>query len=240
MIELIQAAGTAEIDLPISCATSGGRATTRLRQSIGQISADLLVRVEFSRPKNRHTIATALELAALVVSQPERAWEAIVVLRPPSAASSKPSVTTLRPRRGAVGAAAAQRLLETSAAIMVQALREPIPMFDKSSRSMYTDGTIVDEEFESDLRDSETSFVWGESTPDEVLALEVRADDLAAVARSAVDGAAVAPGRRTGGRAVGFARSFWSAFEDFVGNDVGNGVDSADTTAATSSVAAPS
>ncbi|MCU1387235.1 MAG: exodeoxyribonuclease gamma subunit, partial [Ilumatobacteraceae bacterium] len=204
MTELIAASGRVELDLPIDI---GDDHTIRLRQPVERIADHLLVRVEFSRPKHRHEIAAALELAGLVLTQPDVPWESLVVLRPTSG-SSKPTVHHLRTRPGPGGAEAARRLLRTSARLYLRALREPIPMFDKSSRTMYDDATILDEEFESDLRDNDTGFVWGEATADEVLAIPVRADDLPEVrAAVAADGA---------GRAVGLARCFWSAFDEFI------------------------
>ncbi|MCU1397477.1 MAG: exodeoxyribonuclease gamma subunit [Acidimicrobiales bacterium] len=204
MSELITSTGRAELDLPIDV---GDGHTIRLRQPVEGIADHLVVRVEFSRPKHRHEIAAALELAGLVLSHPDVPWESLVVLRPTSG-SSKPTVHHLRTRPGPDGVEAARRLLRTASRLYLRALREPIPMFDKSSRSMYDDATILDEEFESDLRDNDTGFVWGEATADEVLAIPVRADDLPEVhAAVAADGA---------GRAVGLARCFWSAFDGFI------------------------
>jgi exodeoxyribonuclease V gamma subunit len=202
---LLAAQGAEDIDL--SVATDDGSVT--IRDRVAGLEGDLLVRVEYSRPKIRHRVRAALELAALVVTRPEQPWEALVVTRPKSGVKTVPTYE-LRPAFGSV--VAARHLLDVAGSIYARALREPLPMFDASMSTLVTDATIDDELFAADLRDNEIAFVWGDTTPDEVLALPVRDDDIPALVAHA---AAAGEPRR----AVALARWFWDALDAFV--DIG-------------------
>jgi exodeoxyribonuclease V gamma subunit len=213
---LIRADGTMDVDLEVS-APDLDAAPVRLAAVIERIADDLLVRVEFSRPKNRHHITAALELAALVVTDPDRDWRALLISRAKSG-GTKPTVIDLVPVSGADRVDAARRFLQAALAIHLRALREPVPLFDKSSRILFDTGNYEDEDLESDMRDNHTGFMWGEATSDEILAIPVSDDDITEVTDIA------ATTRCTGGgRAHAYARYFWTAYEDFVG-----GADDAD------------
>ena len=210
MRELLTASGSVSVDALLE---SPSGEPVRVSEVIDRIAGDLLVRVEYTRPKNRQPITVALELAALVMTEPDRNWSALLVTRNSGAGSQ---VTELQPTGGNATdrVASARRFLETTLAIHLRALREPIPMFDKSSRELYQSANFDDEEFvRADLRDNHTGFIWGETTADEVLAIPIRADDeLAALAVIAASTSCTG-----GGRAHAFATYFWSAFEAFVG-----------------------
>ena len=210
MRELLTAGESVSVDLLLE---SPSAESVRVSEVIDRIAGDLLVRVEYTRPKNRQPITVALELAALVLAEPDREWSGLLVTRNSGAGSQ---VTELQPieRDITQRIASARRFLETTLAIHLRALREPIPMFDKSSRELFNSANFDDEEFvRADLRDNHTGFIWGETTADEVLAIPLRADDeLAALTDIATSTTCAG-----GGRAHAFALLFWSAFEAFVG-----------------------
>ena len=195
------------LDIGLTVTTDAG--VVLIRDVITRIEGDLLVRVDFSRPKVRHRILAALELAAVVATCPDRAWEALVVTRPKAGVRTVPA-HDLRPTPGSVDAA--RHLLEVAGSIYAHALCEPLPMFEASMGTLVTDATIDDDLFANDLRDNEIGFVWGDTTPDEVLALSVRDDDIPGLVAHA---AATGEPRR----AVALARWFWEALDGFV--DVG-------------------
>ncbi len=202
MERLLTAADTLDVDLAVT--TDAG--VVLIRDVITRIDGDLLVRVDYSRPKVRHRILAALELAAAVTTCPERPWQALVVTRPKSGSSKVPKQELL-PTPGSVDAA--RHLLAVAASIYAHALCEPLPMFDASMGTLVTDATIDDDLFANDLRDNEIGFVWGDTTPDEVLALPVRNDDIPdLVTRVAATGES--------SRAVALARWFWDALDGFV------------------------
>ena len=198
----LAAQGSEDIDLAVSTADGW----VAIQDVVSPLDGDVLVRVEFSRPKVRHRVRAALELAGLVAEQPQRPWEALVVTRPNSNAKTVPAYD-LRPAAGS--AEAARHLLEVAGSIYARALREPLPMFDASFGTLVADATIDDDQFENDLRDNEIGFVWGATTPDEVLALPVREDDIPGLVAHA---AATGEERR----AVALARWLWDALVDFV------------------------
>ncbi len=209
MRELLMATGSHDVDVQLD--TPGDGPLVRLCESIDRIAGDLLVRVQYTRPKYRQQITMALELAALVLDEPDREWSGVLVTRNSGAGSQ---IVDLRPVDGPERIPSARRLLETTLAIHLRALREPVPMFDKSSKALFESGNFDDEEFaKSDLRDNHTGFIWGETTADEVLAIRVRPDDeleplLTIAAATACTG---------GGRAHALALYFWSAYASFVG-----------------------
>ena len=209
MRELLTATGSHDVDVQLN--TPDGGPLVRLCESVDRIAGDLLVRVQYTRPKYRQQITMALELAALVLDAPDRDWSGVLVTRNASAGSQ---IVNLRPVDGPERIPSARRLLETTLAIHLRALREPVPMFDKSSKALFESGNFDDEEFtRSDLRDNHTGFIWGETTADEVLAIRVRSDDeleplLTIAATTACTG---------GGRAHALALYFWSAYASFVG-----------------------
>lgn len=207
MRELLMASGSLGIDLSLRAPSGDG---VQLSEVIDRIAGDLLVRVEYTRPKLRQPITVALELAALVLTEPDRDWSALLVTRNSSTGSQ---AIELRPIESDDRVGAARRFLEATLAIHLRAMREAIPMFDKSSRELYLSANFDDEEFvRADLRDNHTGFVWGETTADEVLAIPVRTDDeLAPLTAIAASTSCVG-----GGRAHAFALYFWSAFEAFV------------------------
>ena len=206
----VLARSTARVDIAIGLETDVG-ATIELRHTVTGIEGNRIIRVDFRRPKERDRIRAALELAAAIIAEPDTPWRSIVVLRPASGRSN-PTVHDLQPDdpTGPETVAAARRLLELAVNIHMRALREPIPMFDRCAGSLYADGTIDDDEFARELGDTDTGFLWGDTSAEDVLALPVRDHDPVEVLATA------AASERTG-RAVALARTLWGAFHDLVG-----------------------
>lgn len=177
------------VDLALACAAAP-TGEVRLIDTVHDIADHTLIRVEFKRPAPRYKIAAALDLAAMVVSDPTRPWQAVVITRGES--SGKPKPIFLVPIPGADRVEAARQLLTTALHIRLQALREPLPLFEKFSHNLYTTGTVDDTVFASDLDDEATGFLWSQFTIDDI----------------------VAP--NGDGRAESLASDLWGAFYAFV------------------------
>jgi hypothetical protein len=76
--------------------------------------------------------------------------------------------------------------------VRLLALREPIPLFEHSSEVLFSTGSFNDSTYADDLTDEHTRFLWGDSTPDDILS-----------------GA-------TGAFASALADSLWGAYHSFV------------------------
>lgn len=189
LITLIAQSGTEAIDIRVNAA---GRApcTARLIDTLNNVAGDTLVRVDFCRPGPFFKIRAALELAAAVVAQPGRQWNAILVNRAP--AKSKPKPLYLAPVPTPERVDAAQHLLDIAFDLRLQALCEPLPLFEWSSLKLYESGRFDDATFADDLRNEHTSFLWGSLTAEDITA-------------------------PTGnGRAEALAQTLWGAYHSFI------------------------
>ena len=155
------------VDLTLVCAAAPG-SEIRLVDTVHDIADHTLIRVEFKRPAPRYEIAAALDLAAVVVADPTRPWQALVITRGDSGGKPKPIV--LIPTTSADRVEAARHLLSTALSIRLQALREPLPLFEHFSHSLYTTATVEDTAFATDLNDEATSFLWGQFSVDDIVA----------------------------------------------------------------------
>ncbi len=162
----------------------------RLIDTLATIAGDTLIRVHYNRPSSRFALGAALSLAAAVVAQPDRDWQAIVVTRGKDTARPKP--VHLRPLAGEGRRGAAQQFLEVALRLRLLALREPIPLFERSSEVLFSTGSFNETSYSDDLKDAPTGFLWGHNTAEDVLA-----------------GA-------TGARASALAHSLWGAYHAFV------------------------
>ena len=176
------------IDLRISVPAAPGG--VRLIDLITHVSGDTLVCIEFKRPAPRYEIAAALALASAVVTDPSRGWHALVVTRATS--GSKPTLVHLQPIDSPDRVLAARHLLSVALEIHLQALCQPLPLFECSSRDLYDTRHVTDDTLQRDLGDASTRFFWGQHTLDDILA----------------------PGGD--GRAEQFADLLWGAFRRFL------------------------
>lgn len=180
-------------------------ASVVLRDVVRRIHGDQVIRVNFTRPGPRAEIGAALELAALVVTDPDRDWSALVVNRPKSNGVGKATVDQPRPIDGPERVAAAMDLLRTALSFHLRALREPLPYFATSSKTLYSTNTIDDEEFLRDIRSDPARFLWGANTADDILAIPLRTvDEMAAIAGA------------TTNRAKALADLIWTAYHRFI------------------------
>jgi exodeoxyribonuclease V gamma subunit len=164
---LISQCHTEPIDVGLGVELPGG-GEIRLVDTLDNVADDILVRVLYTRPRPRLKIAAALGLAAAVVAQPSRNWQVILVTRAASG-TGKPIAERLTPVAEPRRSAAAQQFLHTAIELRLQALREPLALFDKSSYRLYATGSFDDVTFDDDLRDEFTAFIWGHSTVDDIL-----------------------------------------------------------------------
>jgi exonuclease V gamma subunit len=65
--------------------------------------------------------------------------------------------------------AAAQHLLDVALTLRLQALREPLPLFEHTSADLYTTGCIDESKLDKDFRDTYTKFLWEDADPDQLL-----------------------------------------------------------------------
>lgn len=182
----------------------GGAGQVIVRDTIRRLAGDQLVRVSFTRPGNRSIVAAALDLAALVATDPQRPWHALVVNRPRSG-SFKVAPVDVRPRDRPDRQDRAIALIDTALAFHLRALREPLPLFERSSRTLADHETIDDDELTRDIRSDAAQLLWGTYTADDILAISLRADE----EMSEITGGA-------GGRAKALADYLWTAVREFV------------------------
>ena len=96
----------------------------------------------------------------------------------------------------------------------MRALREPLPLFERSSKELFETDGFDEDTFTRDLREDANKLLWESFAPDQVLALPQRTtDELAGIA-------SLAPGAR---RAVAQARYFWSSFHSFIAQESADG-----------------
>lgn len=169
-----------------------------------------LIRVSFVRPGQRPIVSAAIELAALVATEPQHPWEAVVVNRP-SSGGRRATVSRLVPVDSPSRASIAVDFLQTALAFHLRALREPIPFFEKSSRTLFEIRTIDDEEFSRDILNVDAQFLWGQYTADDILTIPLRTVDEARFIASAAAASPVPCGR-----AQALADSFWHSFHAFI------------------------
>jgi hypothetical protein len=196
---------TAHRSIELSLTAEGqGPTPVVVRDTVRRIHGDTVVRIDFVRPGPKAVVGAAIELAALVLTDPARAWEALVVCRA-KAMNGKPVAERLRPHPGPNRVEAARTLLSTALALHLRALREPLPLFERSSKTLFEKHTIDDEEYGRDLRSGAAQFVWGVNTADDILAMPVRTvDELALISNAAT------------GRAQALADVLWGAIHAFV------------------------
>lgn len=203
--QLFEADDSHEIELTLDL--PGSSCVVQLRDRVSRIAGHRLIRVTFTRPGPRPMISAVLELAALVAQYPEHPWEALVVMRPKTSGAQKATASRLRPTNSSRRRCAAIHLLEVAVAFHHRALREPLPFFEKSSKTLYETRTIDDDEYGRDLMRDAAGFLWSGYTADDVLSIPLRADDELTVVRSSDTGC---------GRAQAFADAFWNAYEAFI------------------------
>ncbi len=141
--------------------------SAQLVDTLTGLAGHTLVRVHYNRPNPRYQLTAALHLAAAVVAYPEHPWTAILVTR--SGSGTKPEHDWLTPADGPQRVVAAQHLLNVALSLRLQALREPLPLFERTSADLYATGCIDETEFERDLNDPYTKFLWEDADPDQLL-----------------------------------------------------------------------
>ena len=163
---LITHSESALINLMLT-STGAEPVSVQLVATLTDLAGHTLVRVHFNRPNPRYRLTAALHLAAAVVAYPEHPWKAILVTR--SGSGTKPEHEWLTPADGPQRVVAAQHLLDVALSLRLQALREPLPLFERTSADLYAAGCIDEAELEQDLKDPYTKFLWEDADPDQLL-----------------------------------------------------------------------
>ena len=166
LAELITHSESALIDLMLT-STGAEPVSAQLVATLTDLAEHTLVRVHYNRPNPRYRLTAALHLAAAVVAYPEHPWKAVVATR--GDGSTKPKPEWLTPTAGPMRVAAAQHLLDVALTLRLQALCEPLPLFERTSADLYATGCIDEAELEQDLKDPYTKFLWEDADPDQLL-----------------------------------------------------------------------
>ena len=187
----------------------------RISSEIESLVDSTLVVVDFTRPKNRHLVRAALDIAALVCTAPDQPWQAIVITRSKSGSEPKALRTSLKLQSTGDALAAAQRLLGVAVDLRLRAMREPIPLFEICSRVIAEHGALgIEEEFEDptrgDMADQATRFLWGHLRTEDMLELQYREQADHPIPPVLV------PGFTGTSRAASFAHYLWRAVNDLV------------------------
>jgi exodeoxyribonuclease V gamma subunit len=187
-IAVLGAGSTVDIDLEV--AVSGSLATPtaaprslRLIDTVGGISDRVICRLQYRRPRNATLLAAAFDLAAAVLTTGDDSWRAVTVTRP--AQRSGTPECHLLDIVAADPTVAARALLQAAADLRVAALCSAVPVFERTTRTLYDSGYIDEDELvgteyrRGDLSDLSNHFVWGEVSVAELMAVEPSPRDLA-------------------------------------------------------------
>ena len=108
---------------------------TRIVGTVGGVVGDVVLSADYSRLAAKHRLAAWVRLLALSAADPDRPWSAIAIGRAPSKSSKVVRISTLPPlgedpqgRR-----ARASSLLEDLVALHRRGMREPLPLYCKTS-----------------------------------------------------------------------------------------------------------
>ena len=166
LAELITHSESALIDLRLT-STGAEPVSAQLVDTLTGLAGHTLVRVHYNRPNPRYQLTAALHLAAAVVAYPDHPWKAVVATRGDS--STKPKPEWLTPPAGPLRVAAAQHLLDVALTLRLQALCEPLPLFEHTSADLYATGCIDETKLDKDFRDTYAKFLWEDADPDQLL-----------------------------------------------------------------------
>ena len=168
------------------------RVAVRLRDEVAGVVGTTVHRLAFSRPHHRYLVRTALDLAALVLTEPEVPWHAVLVTR----AANGPKIASQHFAAG--GPEQARTLLEVALALRLEALRRRLPLFEQASHDAVhswrpVDEMLLDDEDgaappHGDLGDAYAAFVWQQLSPAELDGLALAPGELALELWRAVDG----------------------------------------------------
>ena len=154
-----------------------------LVDTVDGIADGVICRLGYRRPKPGILVAAAIDLAAVVLATGDRRWRALTATR--AVQGNGGAECHLFEVTAADPPAAARALLETAAELRVAALRGAVPVFELTTRTLYHDGFIDEDELvgteyrNGDLDDASNHFVWGDITVGELLALSPSPGDLA-------------------------------------------------------------
>ena len=201
----VLAAGTT-IDIDLELAVTGSLlsqptrrrpGSLRLTDSVGGIADGVICRLQYRRPRNATLVAAAIDLAAVVLATGDDRWRAVTVTRPAQRSGTPEchlfDVVADDPP------AAARALLQAAAELRVAALRGAVPVFERTTRTLYESGYIDEDELvgtdyrRGDLTDPSNHFVWGDVS-------RRRADGRSSRRRTDLARPRLGGGRRLGGR----------------------------------------
>ena len=184
-------AASASIDIDLDLAVTGtllrkpaaAPSSLRLTDSVGGLTDHVICRLQYRRPRNATLVATAIDLAAVVLTTGDDRWRAVTVTRP--AQRSGTPECHLLDIVADDPPAAARALLQAAAELRVAALCSAVPVFERTTRTLFDSGYIDEDELvgtdyrRGDLADASNHFVWGEVSVAELMAVEPSPHDLA-------------------------------------------------------------
>ncbi len=143
----------------------------------------MICRLQYRRPRNATLVAAAIDLAAVVLTTGDGRWRAVTATRPAQRSGTPEchlfDVVADDPPD------AARAVLQAAAELRVAALRSAVPVFERTTRTLYESGYIDEDELvgtdyrRGDLTDPSNHFVWGEVSVAELMAIEPSPHDLA-------------------------------------------------------------
>jgi exodeoxyribonuclease V gamma subunit len=181
-VALLAADASVDIDLELAVTGSlaGGRVVApshlHLTDSVGGIADAVICRLQFRRPRNATLVATALDLAAVVLATGDDRWRGVTVTRPAQRSGTPEchliDVVADDPP------AAALALLVAAAELRVAVLGGAVPVFETTTRTLYESRYIDEDELvgtdyrRGDLADASNHFIWGDVSVAELMAVE--------------------------------------------------------------------
>jgi exodeoxyribonuclease V gamma subunit len=130
----------------------------------------VVVQVRYARARPSHRVGLALQLAALQLQYPMVKWSAVLAQRGKSS-SYPPSAVRLRLRGNATERRrGAEQLLVTAATLLLWALRDAVPLFDRASEKLaFDEFGEADGLLDEDLDDQWVATLWPGLSLDQLL-----------------------------------------------------------------------
>ena len=139
-----------DIDVELGLAALPGAAESvdrlRLVDRVDRIADGVICRLGYRRPRSGLLVAAAVDLAAAVLATGDTRWRALTVTR--AAQGNGAAECHLLSVTAADPLAAARTMLETAAGIHVAALRGAVPVFETTTRRLYDDGYVDEDELD--------------------------------------------------------------------------------------------
>ena len=180
-----------DVDVELSVPWAAGRSRrprparfVRLVDQVGRIADGVICRLGYRRPRSGLLIAAAIDLAAAVLATGDAGWRALTVTRAAQGNGSAECTSARRHRRRSAGRRPSA-CWRRPPSCTVAALRGAVPVFETTTRRLYDDGFVDEDELVGTdyrrrrPRRCHQHFVWGDITVGELIALSPSPAELA-------------------------------------------------------------